>query len=197
MYNPILRPLFSHFVETVYDVCASFIPSEERKKELAYITAARWPGFVEPVLANWRLISDEAIKSQDEANEDDNAVQPEGSFDPPSEEMRIRMLRSAASSLAGAVENLYPRLSNADEVWGVPKATKINGPRVNADDEDAPLSLPRLASFILLAAYLASHNPARTDARMFSRAYGREGRGRKKGGGTRKTRVGGGKIAKV
>lgn len=239
-YNPVLRSLFAHFAETVYDICAPFVPAAEHERELSYIVAARWPGFVKPVLQEWRdrmeMQQQKVAQRADvEGHEDDEEAIEDmldeemkdstSSFAPPTEDVRIRMLRAAGSSLAGAVEKLYPRLAGADEVWGSSNSASssaflsLDQPATNSristshqpspfnlktksvtsigTGEDAPLSLPRAAAFTLLAAYLASHNPARTDARMFSRSFGRDGRGRKKGGGTRKTRVGGGKAAKV
>ena len=52
------------------------------------------------------------------------------------------------------------------------------------------LSLPTSAAFLLMAAYLASYNPPRTDVRMFAvgadENVNGKSKGRKKGGGMRK-----------
>ena len=47
-------------------------------------------------------------------------------------------------------------------------------------------SLPRMAKFILVAAFLASTNPAKSDLRMFGRGPDERKKRRKKGGAVRK-----------
>ena len=87
VYNPHLLPLFAHFVEAVYDVCAPLISETE---EIAYIIAARWPGFAAPVVESW----------------DDQEIE---TIEAPTEDQRMRLLKAFTSSFANAVDILYPR----------------------------------------------------------------------------------------
>ncbi|KAL5521206.1 hypothetical protein ACEPAG_9129 [Sanghuangporus baumii] len=185
MYNSSLEPLFRHFVEAVFDVCSPFVSDPI---ELAYIVAARWPGFVSPVLEDWKHLE-------------------EGPFVGPSEAARIQLLRIFNPTLMNAVENLYPRSMERTE-WstansfpmgfGLDDLRRAQLPSVSDPSIDATSSvskLPVLSMFILMASFLASYNPAKTDYRMFGRSSDEKSRRRRKGGGTRKTKSGA--IAKV
>ena len=119
---------------------------------------------------------------------------------------RIRLLRLFNPSLMNAVENLYPRNMERTE-WtaanSFPAGFRLNDSRFGAKLPsgalvDSPNSIPKLSvlsMFIVLAAYLASYNPAKTDYRMFGRGVDEKSRRRRKGGGTRKTKPG--TVAKV
>ncbi|KAH8107296.1 origin recognition complex subunit 5 C-terminus-domain-containing protein, partial [Phellopilus nigrolimitatus] len=182
--NPSLRPLFVHFVETVYNVCAPFTTD---LKELEYIVSARWPGFVSPILEDW--------KRQDD-----------GPYLGPSEESRIRLMRLFSSSLTNAVESLYPRNLNASD-WSesnsFPKGFRLSqalGRQLTSttsspDLQVATLKLSSMSMFIILASFLASYNPAKTDYRMFGRGADERSKRKRKGGGARKTKPGA--VAKV
>ena len=63
------------------------------------------------------------------------------------------------------------------------------------DTDVAVQFLPRMSKFILVAAFLASTNPPKSDLRMFGRGVD-DRRKRKKGGGTRKS-AGKSGLAKV
>ncbi|EJD07730.1 uncharacterized protein FOMMEDRAFT_144006 [Fomitiporia mediterranea MF3/22] len=180
MYNPSLEGLFRQFVETVYNVCSPFISSPV---ELGYIVAARWPGFVAPVLEDWRYQYDDPYAA-------------------PSEEARLRLMRLFNSSLMHAVENLYPRSMNRTE-WSTansfPEGFRLSQslgaqlPSGTNSAAEASAAIPSLAvnsMFIVVAAFLASYNPPKTDYRMFGRGVDEKSRRRRKGGGTRKTKPG-------
>ena len=174
----VLQPLFSHFVETVYDVCSMFTNNLD---DLGYIVAARWPGFVEPLLQDMRM----------------------GNIDPtiaPSEDSRIRLTKLFNSSLMNAVEMLYPRLMNSRqwiEANRPPHSFQLSNsmgqtlptPPPLPQAQDQGVKLPRLSLFILVASFLASHNPARTDLRMFGRLKD-EMKKKRKGGSPRKAKAG-------
>lgn len=159
----------------VYDVCSPFTVEP---KELAYLVAARWPGFVSPLLEDWKH-------------------QSAGELQGPPEESRIRLIKLFMPSLSNAVENLYPRILSAKE-WSNTN-TPPNGMRLSRAPAKLPQppaagpvytdelpELPKISNFILLASFLASHNPAKTDARMFGRNTDDKKRKRKKGGSPRK-----------
>lgn len=122
---------------------------------------------------------------------------------PPTEDTRLRLTRLFTPSITQALESLYPRLSSAQE-WlqsykpppnllsyhprdapGILAAMHTTSkasstPHANAkEDEGVTSCLPRMAKFILVASFLASTNPAKTDARMFGR--GAEERGKRRG----------------
>jgi origin recognition complex subunit 5 len=136
--------------------------------------------------------------------------QPENSqLIPPSEEERVRLIRLFSSSLTHAVENLFPRTSNAEEwcernkptegfrlsqIFSVPAIPVRDIPTASgASVEDAQdYTLPRIAQFVLVASFLASHNPAKTDLRMLGHAHEKDGKRprKRKQGATRQPRAG-------
>lgn len=193
-YNPALLPLYTHFASVLYSICAPFTRDPS---ELAYISAARWPGFAQPVLDDYRLSVQELRES---GNDEDLAL------GPPTEDMRMRLTRLFTPSLTTALEMLYPRLTDAS-AWArdnAPGPNLLDLPPVQASSslkldvkpEAAAVAdvLPRMSKFILIAAFLGSTNPAKTDIRMFGR--GPDERKKRRGGGPRK---GAGKntVAKV
>lgn len=168
VYHPALRPLYEHFAAVLYSTCGTFTRDPD---ELAYISAARWPGFVQPLL-------DEHQRSfRDFRNNDGDS---NWNLTPPTEDVRMRLTRLFTPSLTAALEALYPRIATASE-WA-----KDNRPeqhlladtssgrvastiRISDGDDSKMGLLPRLSKFILVAAFLASTNVARTDLRMFGR----------------------------
>jgi len=189
-YHPALAPLYAHFSDTLYRTCAIFTTDPH---ELAYIAAARWPGFVQPVLdAHTAELS--ALREED----------PDATLELASttEDARLRLLRHFMPSFTAALEALHPRLTHA-AAWArtqahapasgvfVPGSPRKGNTRAReagadteADAEAAVHAIPRMSRFILVVAFLASMNPPKTDIRMFAR--GPEARSKRKGGGTRK-----------
>ena len=181
-YNPVLLPLYHQFLSTLYDVCSPFTKDPN---ELAYIAAARWPGFISPILDEYRRLLSEAR---------DNPGDGEEGFEltAPTEDARIRLIRLFTPSFTTALEALYPRLSNAAEWAAVNQPQKnllssgFSG--ANLVDKSVPQTsqgsltdvLPRMSKFLLLAAFLASTNPVKSDIRMFGRAL-QERKKRKRG----------------
>ena len=99
--------------------------------------------------------------------------------------MRLRLLRVFLPTFTAALEALLPRRTHASAWSRIPDVIEGAG----ADERNAEMvtirSLTTLQKYILLAAFLASSNPPRTDVRMFARS--RETRfKRRRGGGTRK-----------
>ena len=153
---------------------------------MAYISAARWPGFVQPLF--------EEHERQAESYTGTGGLVLEA----PTEDIRMRLTRLFTPSFTTALEALYPRLANAAD-WAaanVPEESILHTRRldrtavgirkdnhVKMDNMDA---LPRMSKFILLASFLASTNPAKTDLRMFGRGLDEKKKRRRKGGGQRK-----------
>ncbi|KAG5636481.1 hypothetical protein H0H81_007877 [Sphagnurus paluster] len=180
-YHPSLKALYSHFIAMLCDVCYPFVHDSQ---EMEYLAAARWPGFVQPVL-------DEYHREDEEMDLDDDSSKP--SFLPPSEDTRMRLIRLFNASLSAALEELYPRLTNASD-WAsknqpdydllaihpahanVRLAQQDSG---RAEGGGDTLGLPRMSRFILVAAFLASTNPAKSDLRMFGRGLDEKKRKRR------------------
>jgi len=171
-HSPVLLPLYHQFLSTLYDVCSPFTKDPN---ELAYIAAARWPGFVTPILDEYRRLLEEARNGSGDDEE-------EYELTAPTEDARIRLIRLFTPSFTTALEALYPRLSNAAE-WAVdnqpqPNLLSSGFSGANLIDKSVPQAshgtladvLPRMSKFILLAAFLASTNPTKSDIRMFGRA---------------------------
>ncbi|KAJ7654418.1 putative origin recognition complex, subunit 5-like protein [Mycena polygramma] len=167
-YHPNLSSLYSHFLSLVLDSCSLYI---QDPNELQYIAAARWPGFVKPVL-DAHNYQDEDI---DMDADDDSELQP------PDEEVRMRLIRIFKPSFKSALETLYPRLDHAAS-WAASNDPEPNllakPPRLAQPMPDVGgvevtdgriADLPRMSKFILVAAYLASTNPHTSDLRMFGR----------------------------
>lgn len=194
VYHPILKPLHKHFVATLCSICWPFTHDPV---ELAYIAAARWPGFVRPILDGY----------QKEHTEGDIELRP------PAEDTRLRLLRLYTPSLTAALEALYPRLSHAtqwarvhvppQDLLAIPPgrapealiaqaATNTAALKMTDDSivETGIEALPRMAKFVLIAAFLASTNPARSDLRMFGRGPDERKRRRRKVGTPRKPKPG-------
>ena len=181
-HNPVLLPLYHQFLSTLFDVCSPFTKDPN---ELAYIAAARWPGFIAPILDEYQRLLDEARGNTGDEEE-------ECELTAPTEDARIRLIRLFTPSFTTALEALYPRLSNAAE-WAADNQPQRNllssgFSGANLVDKSVPQTsqgtltdvLPRMSKFILLASFLASTNPTKSDIRMFGRALN-ERKKRKRG----------------
>src|SRR6266550_2789781 len=239
LYHPSLRQLYIDFVSILCDVC---YPFTHDPREIQYIAAARWPGFVQPVLDEHKqrikrlrrrakcAAGQAEDMSIDEDGEDED-VEDDGNEDLriPSADTRSKLSRLFKPTLTKALEELYPRIMNAT-AWAnlnssppdpdsillsrpsspvkpggefvlntgqapqtprkarslrssapntphpphTPRTPRATYARTYADDgtdsQAAGLSaLPRMSKFILIAAFLASTNPAKSDIRMFGR----------------------------
>jgi origin recognition complex subunit 5 len=180
IYHPDLFPFFEQFVDYLLSICYAFV---QELDELQYITAACWPAVAVPLI---KEITDE----------EGNVLDLDITL--PSEMQRMTIFKRISPIVAAARDELYPRRTNAATFM----ATRVNSIAANgkqiATSADSEMlaqvrNLPRMSQFILLASYLASTNPAKTDLRMFGR--GVDERKKKKGGGTRKSR--GGKTSAV
>ena len=128
----------------------------------------------------------------------------------PSEHTRMRLNRLFSSSLTNALESLYPRLSNATD-WALsnqPEPELLSKPLAHIQQRQVPsnttislvtaAALPRISKFILVASFIASTNPPKSDMRMFGRGLDdkkRKKRIRRVGGGGRKVKADGTTVA--
>ena len=181
------------------DVCYPFCHDPQ---ELQYIAAARWPGFVKPLIDDYK----QQLLEQRNSGNDDGSMEPEVDFTPPSEDLRIRLIRFFNPSLTTAMEALLPRVTNATD-WALanePPEKLLSMSRAEAGYQQqqnrvpAALiqghgglkSLPRMSKFILVASFLASMNPAKSDLRMFGRGLDEKKRKRRAMKTQRKTKAG-------
>ena len=125
-------------------------------------------------------------------------------LEPPTEDVRMRLTRLFTPSLTAALEALYPRLTSAAawaranvpprDLLSIPPRQLPSLPSAQGQEEGmekALVRLPRMAKFVLLAAFIASTNPAKSDMRMFGRGPDERAKRRRKGGGARKAGAGG------
>jgi len=241
LYHPSLRQLHNDFISILCDVC---YPFTHDPREIQYIAAARWPGFIQPVLDehNQRIErlrqratgqTEDMCIDEDGENEDVEEDDENEDLRIPSADTRSKLSRLFKPTLTNALEELYPRFTNAtawanlnssppdpdsisfscpsspvkpggefvinaDQTPQTPRKTRPLRssapntphtphtpytpctPRVTSyahtyaddrtDSQAAGLSaLPRMSKFILIAAFLASTNPAKSDVRMFGR----------------------------
>lgn len=169
---------------------------------MQYIAAARWPGFVKPVLDEYQRQRDGDVDMDDEEEDEDMEEEeaenkPKNTFALPSEDTRMRLTRLFNSSFTNALEALLPRISNATD-WALsnqPPTNLLSQPLTQLPHPKNELggtntlslnSLPRMSKFVLVASFLASTNPAKSDMRMFGRGLDekkRKRRARRAGGG--------------
>ncbi|KAF5393212.1 hypothetical protein D9757_000516 [Collybiopsis confluens] len=219
-YDPVLLPAYTQFVSILVDVCITYTNDPH---EIQYIAAARWPGFIKPVL---------------DAHQLNLEADPDIELERVPTDVLLRLTTHFKPSLPLALEQLYPRLTNAadwaraneasraalardglilrdvdeeeekeeeemdvdTDVFSSPSrrraSTRLQKQKVAQDlsssdvKEMLPLSvsLPRTSQFILLAAFIASMNPAKSDLRIFGRGADgqkkRKRRARKQASGT-------------
>ena len=174
-YHPGLLPLYMQYAEIL---CNTLFLYVHDPMELQYIAAARWPGFAKPVI--WQ---------QDGDYRDEECGTHGPDIQLPNMDGRLRLFKFFSPSFTRALEALYPRLTNASD-WASendfdPTKSLTDGP-FEGDSFIAASStkvenLPRLSKFILIAAFLASTNPARSDMRMFGRGPAERKKRRRRG----------------
>lgn len=178
--NPRLKPLYERFIHALHAACS---PTTNDPAHLAYIASACWPGFVTPLLNDWKAIELSQHDSNGDVTLDTND---EERFPVPNTADTLRLLHTFKPTFLPALNALLPRLTTA-QAWSEenipPSSVRLSQP--------LSLSLPantsshfasaaeqaeaRLRGFttrtriLLLASYVASFNPARTDARLFER----------------------------
>lgn len=185
-YHHALQPLYEQYVETLYNTVSVYTNDPI---ELQYVAAARWPGFVRPVINQYEELVQQA--------EEEGSDPPE--LEPPATDGRLRLFKFFLPTFTAALDALYPRLNNAAD-WAADNDYNAGQSSVAANcdglsNKVKPASgikvdhLPRMSKFILIAAFVASTNPPKSDLRMFGRgAEERKKRRRKsaspkKGGG--------------
>ena len=197
-YHPSLSSLYTHFINMVCDVC---YPFNHDPQELQYIAAAHWIGFIKPILDDYK----QQLVQRREGGDSEEMEVDGLEFVPPSEDLRIRLIKFFNPSLTTAMEALLPRQTNAMD-WALanePPDNLLSMTRTEIEHQQqlrqqgsatterhSLLSLPRMSKFILIASFLASMNPARSDLRMFGRGLDEKKRKRRRMKTERKTKPG-------
>jgi origin recognition complex subunit 5 len=165
-----------------------------------YIAAARWPGFVKPVLDEYereRADEDIDVDMDLDAEEEVEEEKPKPTFILPSEHTRMRLNRLFSSSLLNHSIPVFQTpqiraLSNLNQ----PEPNLLSKPLAHTQQRPSPVTrtrhsnrderTPENIQFILVASFLASTNPPKSDIRMFGRGLDekkRKKRIRRLGGG--------------
>lgn len=189
-YNPRLFPLYESYIQALYSACSLVTNSPD---QLAYIAAARWPGFVAPLLNDWIVIASTLPSFSDlEENQDiRNVTDDPELFPAPSQDDTFRLLHTFKPTFLPALTALLPRLSSAHE-WAEmnspPGTARLSEPlslafshnsasnstsssaNTAAELEARLRTFPTRTKILLLASYIASFNPAKSDARLFERS---------------------------
>ncbi|KAG7440099.1 uncharacterized protein BT62DRAFT_976133 [Guyanagaster necrorhizus] len=201
-YHPALEGIHASFASILCDACFPFTNDPD---ELAYAAAARWPGFVQPILDNHAMErgKDDSNLTERDDNEhlftdDAMLVDDTHDFVTPPEEVRMRLNRYFKPSITAALEQLYPRFSNAQDwadankpspealeiVFPVHRVDHLSKPRIGVTVKEKPAepyrNLTRMSKFILISSFLASMNPAKSDLRMFGRGLDEKKRKRRR-----------------
>ncbi|KAF8324894.1 origin recognition complex, subunit 5 [Cantharellus anzutake] len=230
VYTPRLESTYSKYIDLLYMVCAE-VTSDP--KHLSYIASAHWPGFIAPVVQEWKALYCERQRVTENTEASFQSTPPpdeRSTHTSPSdmdmdelaeksgEELNVlypvptnddfhRLSRRSNKGLVSALHTLYPRLMSAPhwaELNAPPKTLRLSDTlafsqsistspsKQKKTEEDTALGnltqrLTWRAKLMLVASYLASLNPSKTDARLFERSAD-GGRVRlKKGGGARKS----------
>lgn len=183
-YHPALQPLYEQYVDTLYNAVSIYTNDP---LELQYVAAARWPGFVKPVISQY----DELVRQAEEEGLDTPELEPPGT------DGRLRLFKFFLPTFTAALDALYPRLDNAAD-WAANNdydagQTLATSSRDGVPGRVKPVPsfkvdhLPRMSKFILIATFLASANPPKSDLRMFSRGAEERKKRRRKSSSPKKS----------
>lgn len=183
------HPLYPRFVELLLAAMGNLAPHSP-PSDYDYVASALWPLYTAtlPPHAEMSLLGKEY---------------PEGEV-PPALVINNKLLTDLKSqlsfALAAAIENVLPRMTGREEFTRAMMPVDEDGnPRPIAQrsiPRPPGLDLPVAARFLVIAAYCASYNPAKSDLRLFGRGTGPDGK-RRRGGGTRRPGYGRTRVGKV
>ncbi|KZT18749.1 hypothetical protein NEOLEDRAFT_1142998 [Neolentinus lepideus HHB14362 ss-1] len=139
------------YLSTLHSVCGPFVSDPD---ELSYIGAVLWLTFLDELA---RLSTEDNTVYEEEEGELDIT-----------EELKMRLLRAFTPKFHEALDVLYPRLGSAVDFL------------VSASSSQtvSTLDLTRTEKYVVIASYLASTNPVKSDMRMVYR--GSEGERKKR-----------------
>ncbi|WVQ99429.1 hypothetical protein IAU59_006564 [Kwoniella sp. CBS 9459] len=182
------HPLYPRFLELLLSTVLPLVTPPI--SEMHYLSLSLWPIYTAslPPHLEMTLLSP-ASSAQ--------SCYPDPANPPPPLNVNIKLLTDLKSqlslSLAAAIESLLPRHIGSTEFI----KSLLPGPgKLRTLPKPPEIELPLIAKFLLVAAYAASYNPAKSDIRLFGRGTGPDGK-RKKGGGTRRAGYGRTRIGKI
>lgn len=218
-YSPHLKPLYAHYASALYSVCSPFLVDEYELLYIAAAcwpsfvspVLADWCARSSAATSSTSIDTNKH-PSNTPAAENTSQSPPASHLPLPSEETRMRLVRYFTPFFTRALEALYPRTQHATQ-WSHQNAPPpdlqlselTTHARAHADnketirhrdrdrtdkDQHGETELTTVAKYVLVASFLASFNPAKTDARLIGRAPDERGK-RRRGGGPRKARGGG------
>jgi len=184
--NPILRPIYTQFLDVLYNACSHYTTEPQ---EIAYMAQAMWPGYVRPVLEDWRAEMEEQTPTPD--GKDASVVASDGDdVDVDGRTLQLPTEESCEVLVARFIRNfqqgfnaLYSRATSArsfirdqESQPGFRLSQPFNSSRTTETVNRKHTIVPNMAAYfprrtrmMLVAAYIASFNHARTDLRMFGR----------------------------
>ncbi|WVF71487.1 hypothetical protein IAT40_006293 [Kwoniella sp. CBS 6097] len=180
------HPLYPRFLELLLSTVLPLVTPPI--SELHYLSLSLWPIYTATLPPHLEM----TLLNQPGSQSYPDPADPPGPLN-----INIKLLTDLKSqlslSLAAAIENLLPRQIGSTEFV----KSLLPGPGKQRTLPKPPeIELPLMAKFLLVAAYAASYNPAKSDIRLFGRGTGPDGK-RKKGGGTRRAGYGRTRIGKV
>lgn len=158
-FHSILSGLYHSFLELLFGTCSLYT---QDPSEIAYLASAQWTQYIAPILNDWNAALD-------------NDEEYEIPFQAP-----VRLNTLFRHSVGSAFEALYTRKMHAAQ-WielntpsktlrfsQIDRETVVTCEVVEEERQELPLGLPALAKYLLVASFLASYNPARSDTRILS-----------------------------
>lgn len=183
------HPLYPRFIDLLLAAMGNLAPHSP-PSDYDYVASALWPLYTAtlPPHAEMNLLGKEY---------------PEGETPPPlviNNKLLTDLKHQLSLPLAAAIENVLPRAVGRQQfIDALMPVDAAGNPRPIAQrsiPRPPGLELPIAARFLVLAAYCASYNPAKSDLRLFGRGTGPDGK-RKRGGGTRRAGYGRTRVGKV
>jgi origin recognition complex subunit 5 len=184
------HPLYPRFIELLFATIGHLAPTSP-PADIEYVASALWPIYTAtlPPHAEMDLLG---LEYPDPANR------------PPPLSVTVKLLtdlkHQLSLALAAATESVLTRTAgHAEFTRALMPITADGAPRpasARVVPRPPPLELPLAARFLLVAAYCASYNPAKTDLRLFGRGTGPDGK-RRRGGGIRRAGYGRTRLGKV
>ncbi|KAL1411514.1 hypothetical protein Q8F55_002475 [Vanrija albida] len=179
------HPLYPRFVDLLLASLGQLVPPPE----VAYAAEALWPLYTATLPAH----AEQALLGREPP--------PDGT---PALAVSVKLLtdlkHQLALALSVAAESLLPRLVGREAFVRALLPTAPDGAPRPVSTRTLPrapgLELATAAQFLLVAAYCASYNPAKSDIRLFGRGTGPDGR-RRRGGGVRRAGYGRTRVGKV
>ncbi|ORY21095.1 origin recognition complex subunit 5 C-terminus-domain-containing protein [Naematelia encephala] len=186
------HPLWPRFLDLILSTLHPLLPSP--LPTLFHLAEALWPLYTSPLPPHLEMTF--LGLSLPQTPHEQPQPQP-----PPPLEITLKLLTDLkhhlSLPLSAAIETLLPLQLGSHEFTHSLLPTPDGQRRGIAHlPKPPPLDLGTAAKFLVVAAYCASYNPAKSDLRLFGRSVGVDGR-KRRGGGMRRAGYGRVRIGKV